>query len=342
MNFKKIIRHHDWWTSKIAPILAIGYATILINDANLFKSAIWILFLLLSLVTGATYVSVINDLTDAADDVKAGKNNNMPLHAKKLRWLMLIVCVLLGGVFMYFFYPDTFSFVLYIMSWVVFSLYSFPPVRLKIRGLWGVVADASGAHLFPTCLVVTSMSYFLQCKISLVWMIAVAVWALALGLRGILWHQLRDRDTDILVGINTYASKIAPQQLKHKEKILISFEILAFAIILIVINAMIVILFFCLYLIFIVVRYKLFNTRLTILESPGDGNYRLVMTEYYQIFFPVSLLLKFSFYQPKAWIILVIHILLFLSYLLENFRPFLSFKSYQKYVKIILVKKWLH
>lgn len=342
MGFKKIIRYNDWWTSKIAPILAIGYATILINHANLFKSAIWLLFLLLSLVIGATYVSMINDITDAADDVKAGKNNYMVMIDKKLRWLMLIVCVLLGGIFMYFFYPDTFSFVLYVMSWVVFSLYSLPPVRLKVRGLWGVFADASGAHLFPTCLVVASMSYFLQREINVGWIIAVAGWALALGLRGILWHQFRDRDKDILVGVNTYASKIDPQQFKNKERILIFFEILAFVIILIIINTRIVILFFCLYLIFIVVRYKLFGTRLTILESPKDGNYRMVMTEYYQFFFPVSLLLEFSFCQPKAWIVLMIHIVLFFNYLLEIFHPFLSFKSYQKFVKLTVIKRWLH
>lgn len=39
---------------------------------------------------------------------------------------------------------------LYLANWVVFTLYSIPPVQLKTRGIWGVLADTCGGQLLPT------------------------------------------------------------------------------------------------------------------------------------------------------------------------------------------------
>jgi hypothetical protein len=61
---------------------------------------------------------------------------------------------------MYSFYPDRLSLSLYIMSWVAFSLYSIPPARLKTKGILGVLADASGAHLFQVALLLHRFTFF--------------------------------------------------------------------------------------------------------------------------------------------------------------------------------------
>lgn len=73
---------------------------------------------------------------------------------------ILIPCLLTGvGFGVYFWQLNPLSSLLYTGSWAVYSPYSLPPVRLKIRGLAGVLADALGAHLFPDLLVVSLIGH---------------------------------------------------------------------------------------------------------------------------------------------------------------------------------------
>ncbi|MBO9728343.1 MAG: UbiA family prenyltransferase [Chitinophaga sp.] len=320
MDFRKVIRSHDWWTSKIAPFSAVGYATIFISEATLLTAVLWILYILLSLMAGATYVSLLNDLTDMDCDVKAGKKELLPTRVVARRWAMLIVSVMLGLVCMFFLYRDLLSFLLYLAPWIIFYLYSVPPVRLKERGVWGVLADAAGAHFFPGCVMVSSVSHFLHHQINISWFLAVGAWGLALGVRGILWHQLRDRETDLHSGLNTFIVTLSPGKLKKVIMIVLLLEVLSLMVMLFIIKSLIILLFLFLYLLFVLVRYKVRGTRLTIVASAEDDNYRMVMTEYYEIFFPVSLLLNFSLHQPGAWVVLILHLLLFYRYYLDTFR----------------------
>jgi len=103
LNIKKIIRSHDWWGSKLTTFLGIAYATVFIADTRLTQSITWVLFLLASLVVGASYVSIINDVTDMEQDIAAGKPNYMLKLPLALRWLLPACCAAIGGVFLYFF-----------------------------------------------------------------------------------------------------------------------------------------------------------------------------------------------------------------------------------------------
>ena len=56
------------------------------------------------------------------------------------------------------------------------------------------------------------MAVFLACRgaqrtVSEAWVASVAVWALSYGLRGILWHQLTDLETDRAAGVRTFARR---------------------------------------------------------------------------------------------------------------------------------------
>ncbi|TWF45273.1 4-hydroxybenzoate polyprenyltransferase [Chitinophaga polysaccharea] len=330
MRFRKIIRMHDWWISKMAPVLAVGYATVAMNNGSLFKSITGILIVLSSLIVGAIYVSIINDVTDIAIDNQAGKYNYMARLPASFRIMIPLCCVLGGIAFMCFFYPDIPSLLWYGLSWIAFSLYSFPPVRLKERGILGVLADAGGAHLFPTCLMVAAVSYFMHWKVEFYWFMIVAVWALALGLRGILWHQFRDRNNDLLTGVNTYATSINPQQFKYWQRVILVFEVLALFIILLMLHYWMVGTGLLLYLVWSLLQYKLSGRKPVIIQSVYNSNTLLVMTTYYQVFFPLSLLIKFAIDQPAGWWVLMLHLLLFSRYLLETFRPVFNINNYRR------------
>ena len=72
-----LIRADEWWEYKLVPVLSTFYATALV--LHIAVSSLWAdaLALLLSVAAAAAYASVINDVTDRADDVRAGKRNRV-------------------------------------------------------------------------------------------------------------------------------------------------------------------------------------------------------------------------------------------------------------------------
>src|SRR4029077_12941145 len=93
----------------------------------------------------------------------------------------------------------------YVGVWAAFSLYSIPPFRLKGRAALGLIADASGAHLFPVLVAALLALRARGDGLDPTWVAACGAWAFAFGLRGILWHQLFDIDNDRKAGVHTFA-----------------------------------------------------------------------------------------------------------------------------------------
>src|SRR5688572_18236563 len=77
LRLAAVSRAGEWWEYKLAPTFAIFYATALTVEAPLTSLWLAALTLLLALVPGAIYVSIINDLADRHEDAAAGKVNRM-------------------------------------------------------------------------------------------------------------------------------------------------------------------------------------------------------------------------------------------------------------------------
>jgi hypothetical protein len=334
MKIFNIIRSQEWWAHKLPPLLAIGYATALMSPVPLYKVALWLIFLLSSLVVGAIYVSVINDITDLEEDIASGKSNRIQQVPAKFRWLIPAGCIVIGLGFGYFLYPDLLSCLLYLLSWIVFSLYSIEPVRLKNRGILGVLADGCGSHVFTSLLMVSSVSYITQQEINWIWFASAGIWALCYGLRGILWHQFADRDNDIKVNLNTYASKISPQDFKKKGRLLFYLEIVSLAAMLYQINLAAPVLALVMYFVLVYIRYDRYKNQLVIIMKTDDRPFQILMADYYQMLFPISLLLFSVTLNSTNVILLMIHILLF-PYLL-----WLALYDYVIYTAAIFFKRY--
>jgi hypothetical protein len=311
MKVLNIIRSQEWWTYKLSPLLAIGYATALMSPVPLYKVALWLIFLLGSLVVGAVYVSVINDITDLEEDIASGKSNRIQQVPVRFRWLIPGACILLGLVFGYFMYPDLLSCLLYLLSWIVFSLYSIKPVRLKNRGILGVFADGCGAHVFTSLLMVSSISYITQQQVNWIWFGAIGVWALCYGLRGILWHQFSDRENDMKVNLNTFASQVSPEAFKPTLRLIFVLEIIALAVILYELNLAVTIVALALYFVLVYIRFQRYNSQIIIVLKTNDRPFQIIMADYYQLFLPISLLLFSVSLDSINGIIFLVHILLF-------------------------------
>lgn len=143
----KTVRGSEWWDYKITSILGTVYATSFLYQIPLAALFPFFFFLLAALIPGASYVSLLNDLTDLKEDKLAGKRNRLEGKSKTYSLTLIFACLAVGLVISFFLSKT--SLLLYCCAWIVFTLYSLPPIRLKKRGILGVIADALGAHVFP-------------------------------------------------------------------------------------------------------------------------------------------------------------------------------------------------
>jgi 4-hydroxybenzoate polyprenyltransferase len=319
MNIFNTIRSQEWWTYKLPPLLAIGYATSTFSKAPLYHIAAPLVFILISLVVGAIYVSVINDITDLEEDILSGKKNRMQHVKPELRWLIPICCILFGLLFEYYYYPDLLSCMLYLGSWIAFSLYSINPFRFKNKGILGVLADASGSHFFTSLLMVASVSFLNRQEVNWVWFIAVGIWSLCYGLRGILWHQFVDRENDLEGNVNTYASKIQPEEFIPKSRLIFIIEILAFGVMLYTLKLNVTLFALLLYFIMVVIRWKIYHSQIILILTTKNRGFQILLGDYYQIFFPIAILLYATFQNNFNSVVLAGHVLLFSYPLLAVF-----------------------
>jgi 4-hydroxybenzoate polyprenyltransferase len=305
-----IVRAIDWWEYKLSPIFATIYATALLS--NLPIISLWPLFLLAlaALVPGAAYVSVINDLTDLEEDLASGKTNRLAGKSLTFITVVLACCIAPGIAVAFYWRADLLLLSLYLAAWAAFSLYSIPPVRLKSRGVFGILADASGAHLFPTLLVVSLVFRWRADPVEVVWFAAVAAWSLSFGLRGILWHQLSDLHNDEQVGLRTFAQRHKIARLHMLGNFVIfPVEVTAFALILWRVGSYLAFAFLGAYALLELMRRQMWKMNLVIV-APKE-RYHILMHEYYEVFYPLALLLSSSSRHPQDALILAAHLFLF-------------------------------
>jgi len=309
-NLVQTIRASDWWEFKLSPMFAVVYATAFILGSPI--SSLWPLLLLAlaALVPGAAYVSVINDVTDREDDIASGKKNRLIGKSSTFVICLLLCCILPGIAVATYLYNDPLLLALYLAAWAAFSLYSIPPVRLKSQGFWGVMADASGANLFPTLFLVGLVHRWEGRPINWAWFISVAVWSLSFGLRGILWHQLTDLRNDEKIDLPTYVRKRTLAQVRWVGNyVFFTIEVVAFAAIVWQIKSFFAVIFLALYAMIEWARLSQWGTHLVVVVPKERAS--IIMLEYYEFWFPLAILLSSSSRYTSDILIMIAHLLFF-------------------------------
>lgn len=311
-SLKKLTRSDEWWDHKIPQILSLAYATALMNNSSLSElldNAFLIFFA--GFVVVAVYASLINDLTDLEIDTACGKSNLMQRLSPPIRVGLVVLsfsCVIFVA---YLIYPRIYSIIFYLGIALSISFYSFPPVRLKNRGIWGVISCAAAEHTFPTLFAVTLFFYYSNLQIEWWWTIMAGLLSFFYGLRSILWHQFLDRENDRVSGINTFASNSNPTVFKFTEKIILLAELFTFFGLFFLLNLWTTYLALGLYLIFILLKQWRFKSKIIIIITPTKQHFQIVMLEFYSVFLPIALLLYCALTQPYGWLALLIHTILF-------------------------------
>jgi 1,4-dihydroxy-2-naphthoate octaprenyltransferase len=301
-----IVRAGDWWDHKLPPALAVFYGTLFLARHAISAAAPAALALLVAVAAAAAFVSIVNDLADRADDAAAGKTNRMA-GCSALQAALLVGAPLGIGLAFLIAWRDDLPLVLaYAGSWIAFSLYSLPPVRLKQRGFAGVAADAAGAHFFPSLTALLLAAQVAGRAPDPWWVASVALWSLAYGVRGILWHQLLDSDNDRRAGVPTFARRVsAARAVRLATRIVFPVEVAALAAILLRLGSPLPLLFLLLYFLLLAVL------RIRIVIVASERRWAMALQDYDELFLPVSILCASALIYPLDGLVLLAHLALF-------------------------------
>lgn len=208
MSVQAIIRLDNWWCAKIPPLLAVAYLQILSGGLGLSRAATLLACFLFSIACVAAFGHVVNDLFDIEVDRRAGKPN--AVAGLPPRWPVLIA----AGFALAGFLPGPLvgysqeAYLLLLLNYLWPTVYSVPGIRLKERGLWGVLCDAAGSHVTPTLFALALFADPNASGWSGPWTgpVLLVVWSAVQGLKGILNHQVADRENDEKAGVTTFAA----------------------------------------------------------------------------------------------------------------------------------------
>jgi 4-hydroxybenzoate polyprenyltransferase len=291
-------------------MLATAYATAFLLKVSILSLWPLLLLALVALAACASYVSVINDLTDLEDDLASGKANRLAGRPRAFVAAALAGCVLPGVAAAIYWRDDPLLLSLYLGSWAAFTLYSLPPVRLKGRGALGLLADACGAHLFPTLLAAALVYRRHAGPADTVWFASLAAWSLSFGLRGILWHQLSDLHNDEKIDLRTFARRHKIAWLRRLGNFIIfPAEVAAFCLMLWHAGSRLALALLCYYALFTFLRKRLWGVNLVVVFPKARCH--ILMQEYYEVFFPLAFLLSSSGRYPLDALLIAPHLLLF-------------------------------
>lgn len=201
-----LVRFGNWWTHKIPPLLLVVYVELVRRHASLGASVGAICVLVSCVSCVAAYGHVVNDWTDVGEDRRAGKANVMRDVRVGRRAALCAGFVVAGFAVLAPFANAWPARIVLALNYLWPTLYSVPGIRLKERDVLGVLSDAAGSHVTPTLFAFAVVSVFVPGPANGVVLAAVLLWAAALGIKGILYHQIADRATDETAGAVTFAT----------------------------------------------------------------------------------------------------------------------------------------
>lgn len=312
-SFSKAIRSQDWWLYKIPPLLAIAYAEILLLNLPVLQSLLTVSALLFSSVCVAAYGYIINDSFDIEVDRQVGKNNSM---AQFSPWQRALFCLVLAG--LGFILPIVMNFgfwsiVLLGINYLLPTLYSAPPFRLKEKGILGIISDAAGAHAIPTLFIATTFSHWVAASPQAIGFTIVATaWSFFAGVRGILLHQLWDRDDDLRSDVKTLVTESEVEKVRAwMSRIVFPIELLLFGLLILTISpsAPLVLVFTIFYFLFKLTLSKSDPTA-SFDPAPVQKSY-VVPHDFYEVGLPIVLATVLSLQNEWFSILLLLQVLLF-------------------------------
>jgi SAM-dependent methyltransferase/4-hydroxybenzoate polyprenyltransferase/predicted nucleic acid-binding Zn-ribbon protein len=313
LNIQKLIRSQEWWLYKIAPLLTIAYAETLLLQLPPTTATLTTLTALLSITSVAAYGYFLNDICDIESDQKANKPN---AAAQLHPWQRLLLCLLFLSIGFAAPRPThlgTIPLALLAANYLLPTLYSVPPLRLKERGIWGILSDAAGAHLVPTLFVAATLLNQTPDppRNALIFTGVTATHAFFVGLRGILLHQLWDRANDLNAGITTFVTQRQPETVQRWiNRLVFPVELLFLGGVALLLcqSTPALTAFFVVYLLLAAVNIK---TALHPFTPSPPQNQNIIPHDLYEVWLPLALAITLAVQNPQFLIFVALTAMLF-------------------------------
>lgn len=306
----RLIRAYEWWNYKIPLALGAAFAVAWAGKIPFSEVILPALLIVLAGFSAGIYASVFNDFMDMEQDRGAGKITPMINLPHWQRVLVIVVSLSLMLMVSCFLWHLPRALTCFLLIWAGYTAYSLPPIRLKERGVLGILCIAIGEHVLAALLAVFVLVEITGCAVSLPWLCAVTVWAIAFGCRGILWHQLNDVENDRMVGCTTMGAVLGPVALRRfGEWFIFPMEILAFGTVMVLSGNRLAWIFLAIHCLLEWFRYKDMSANIIIVAP--KPNARFAFFEYYQLFFPMAFLLSALATDKSAVFLIALFCLLF-------------------------------
>jgi hypothetical protein len=177
---------------------------------------------------------------------------------------------------------------------------------------------AAGEQLFPALIAVFLACRGAQRTTSEVWVASVGCWALAYGLRGIIWHQLTDINNDRAAGVRTFALRHPRAAAVIGTFIIFPLELGALAAMLWQIGSIWPLAFLALYVFDALIRVSRWQkSPVIVIPKP---TFFIVLLEFYSDLFPLALLIAATIRDRRNIIVLAGHVVLFPQGILHAIR----------------------
>ena len=324
-SFSSLVRADNWAYSKIPPLLAVGYGTILVNGMD-FLSGLQALFLsFVCIFSVAAYGHIVNDIFDIEQDLAIGKKNAMARLSPILRLgaCLIFIASGVGPLFLRDF--GLAAVILLAINYLLPMIYSVPFIRLKERGFLGVLADALGAHLVPTLFIALSLTDMNNTSSTLGYAVAASagIWAFFAGLRGIIIHQIADERSDRSANVVTF---VTSRRRKRLRKLVLRFFVpcevigLIWFLGIMLPSSPLLAIFILIYGAGEFAKVK-FRWKLPLFypEHPSKEPYLpLVNNEFHEVWLPCALVGQLVFKDLFYGLMLAVHIVLFRSIIKER------------------------
>lgn len=312
-NPLKLVRSQEWWLYKIAPLLTIAYAETLLLQLPPTTATLNTLTALLSIASVAAYGYLLNDICDIKTDQKANKPN---AAAQLQPWQSLLLCLLFistGFAAPLLTHLSTIPLALLTANYLLPTLYSVPPLRLKEWGIWGILSDAAGAHLVPTLFVAATVLSQTPDppRNALIFTGIAAAHAFFVGLRGILLHQLWDRANDRNSGTTTFVTQQQPETV-HRwiDRLVFPVELLLLSGVALLLcqSTPALTIFFAVYLLLTTVNIK---TAPHLFTPSPPKNQNIIPHDLYEVWLPLALSITLAVQNPQFFIFVALTAILF-------------------------------
>lgn len=314
-----VVRASNWFYPKVSPLLAIAYAQILISGAP-GQPALERSLLLAFVICGlGAWGHVINDVSDLASDRRAGKVNVVAGLGSR-RQAAISLAAGAAALAPLGFVKSLPAIAVALADFLIATLYSVRPVRLKERGMLGVAADALAVHALPTLFVL-----FLFADVGRVaplpFALSAVIWSVLFGLRGIISHQVWDHENDVRSGTRTLVTRVGPGPARHiLRAFLFPAEMLAFATLLGLVApaSPVVVPMVLLYAVVDLLRVHLWRCRLEV--APATSGVYMLPADFYQAWFPLALAVQLAARNRVLTVLPFLHMALFFGPLQRHAR----------------------